>query len=73
MRSFYGPCDIFDGQMRQASQAIGWAQDDPRCKQAAPRTLTYKGPDHGITDSKVTQYVHNMRATHMEAILRYEG
>mmetsp|Transcript_26702 Transcript_26702/g.67285 ORF Transcript_26702/g.67285 Transcript_26702/m.67285 type:complete len:294 (-) Transcript_26702:296-1177(-) len=69
MRSLHAPCERFSGTMMLGSQAIGWAQDDPRCA----GVVHYKGPTHGITDSAVTQYYHNMKATNMPAILRYEG
>ncbi|CAD7944721.1 unnamed protein product [Amoebophrya sp. A25] len=48
MRSLAAPCEIFEGKMMQASQAIGWAQDDPSVKPHMPKCLKYKGPDHGI-------------------------
>ena len=52
-----------------SQQSIGWAQDDPKVK----ASYKYKGPEHGIADSFVTQYYHNMKMTNMESILRYRG
>jgi hypothetical protein len=36
--------------------------------------VKYQRPDlHGITDSAVTSFYHNMKLTNMEAILRFRG
>lgn len=67
MRPIKAPYEKYAGTMTLGSQAIGWAQDNPSIK------VTYKGPEHGIADSAVTQFYHNMKMTNMEAVLRYEG
>lgn len=45
----HGPFNKFSGEMTLGSQAIGWAQENPSIR------VQYKGPEHGIADSEVTQ------------------
>jgi len=67
MRSTTDPFQKYSGVMTLGSQTIGWAQSNPTI------TTHYKRPAHGIADSEVTAFYSNMKATNMEAILRYEG
>ena len=66
------PYDKFSGTMMLSQQAVGWAQDD-MSKSAELKRGYYRNPEHGIRDSFVTQFYHNMKMTNMESILRFKG
>ena len=69
MRSLRAPFEKFGGTMTLGSHGVGWAQDDA----SLTSHVKYQGPEFGISDSVVTKVYNNMKATNMEAILRYDG